>query len=345
MSSSAVASRYGRCRPTGGFTLVELLVVIAIIGVLVGLLLPAVQAAREAARRSQCTNNLKQLGLGMLNYESTHGHLPAGSEVNTPEDCRAGNNDCRGIPVFITIMPYMEAAGIPDQLKTVLNQRTGDGWAWTLIHLSGTGDVRIPVFVCPSQGTEGWENVQARRDYAGVAGGQRNTLPHPDRQPKTFNSRGFVYTNGVFQMKDTVTLAQVTDGTNSTMAFGESIHAAKFGGPPNWPGYGVQGQGGPMMWYFGGANNDFDAGDGSGYDGHSFGRVLRNTRNPMNTDFLATMRDNQENDAPFGSDHPGGAQFCFVDGHVDFIPENIDITIYRSLSTYSGGELISGDAY
>lgn len=345
MGDSSLLSGHGRSRRTGGFTLVELLVVIAIIGVLVGLLLPAVQAAREAARRSQCTNNLKQIGLGMLNYESTHGHLPAGSHVRVPEDCKNGTN-CRGIPVYVTIMPYMESAGIPDRLKTILEQRTNDDWAWTYIHQSGAGEIRIPVYICPSQATEGWEQVQARRDYTGVAGGQRNIQPFPDREPKAKNARGFVYTNGVFQMKDTVSLAQVTDGTNSTMAFGESIHAALFGGPPGWPGYGVQGEGGPPMWWFGGSNNaTWDPGNGTGYSGHSVGRCLRTTRFAMNTNFIATMRDDQENDAPFGSDHPGGAQFCFVDGHVAFLPEGIDIEVYRGLSSYAGAEIIPGDVY
>lgn len=89
-----------------GFTLVELLVVVAIIGILVALLLPAVQAAREAARRSQCLNNLAQVGKGMLNYESAFGTLPPGADVRVPRFCRGGS--CRGIGLFIKIMPYME---------------------------------------------------------------------------------------------------------------------------------------------------------------------------------------------------------------------------------------------
>ena len=94
-----------RNKSRNGFTLVELLVVIAIIGILIALLLPAVQAAREAARRMQCTNNLKQLGLGILNYESANGSLPAGSVYNS-SNCTSG--ECYGTSFLAVILPYME---------------------------------------------------------------------------------------------------------------------------------------------------------------------------------------------------------------------------------------------
>lgn len=96
-----------------GFTLVELLVVIAIIGILIALLLPAVQSAREAARRMQCSNGLKQIGLALLNYESTHGRFPAGAAVSIPEQCNS--LDCRGNPMYVAILPYLELGSIEQQ--------------------------------------------------------------------------------------------------------------------------------------------------------------------------------------------------------------------------------------
>jgi prepilin-type N-terminal cleavage/methylation domain-containing protein/prepilin-type processing-associated H-X9-DG protein len=321
------------------FTLVELLVVIAIIGVLVALLLPAVQAAREAARRSQCQNNLRQIGLGILNYESSLGTLPAGSKVKVPDDCQGGSG-CRGVPMYMTIMPYLEQSAIPSELRTRLAARAANGWAWTTISGTETGDTRIPTYVCPS--TAKWEEVGPRRDYFGVVGGASNSNPPPDRQPVTTNDRGKVFTNGLFNMLTEIPLRQVTDGTAATLAVGESVHPAYFGGPAGWPGYGVPGEGGPCCWWHGGANlASFDPLNRASYASHSYGRCVRAAWFPINFNLMPNMRPSQENDAPFGSDHPGGAQFVYADGHVAFIQESIDVDTYRALSTFAGEEVIS----
>jgi prepilin-type N-terminal cleavage/methylation domain-containing protein len=141
-------------RRQAGFTLVELLVVIAIIGVLVALLLPAIQAAREAARRAQCANNLKQMGLAVLNYESTNGVLPAGS---TSRDTRIDG------PYYSTwavdILPYLELSNLYDQWKTLVNANTRD--AGLPVPLAGGGPLQdrliqpiretfVPAYLCPS---------------------------------------------------------------------------------------------------------------------------------------------------------------------------------------------------
>ena len=327
-----------RAPATHGFTLVELLVVIAIIGVLVALLLPAVQSAREAARRNQCQNNLRQIGVGILNYESSLGHLPAGARVKVPDDCLNGNN-CRGVPMYITIMPYLEQSAIPAELKSRLAERTQDSWAWTAISGTETGQIRIPTYVCPSTGI--WEEVGPRRDYFGVVGGARNNSPPPDRQPVAANSRGRVFSNGLFNMLTELKLSQVVDGTSATFAVGESVHPAYYGGPPGWPGYGVQGEGGPCCWWHGGANNaNFDPNNAGSYSGHSYGRCVRSCWFPINFNLMPNMRPNQENDSPFGSHHPGGAQFVYADGHVSLIQEDIDIDVYRALSTFAGYEVL-----
>ena len=325
------------------FTLVELLVVIAIIGVLVALLLPAVQSARESARRVQCSNHLKQIGLGILNYESAHRTLPSGSEVKVPDYCKGGTI-CRGIPLFMLIMPYLEEGTLPGILDQMLDQRSGTGWAWTLIadyEGDGVGNTRIPTYVCPS--TANWPEILPRRDYAGVVGGLSGEpgFDHPRapieiRQPVAINDRGRVFTNGVFNMGVTIPLRRITDGTNATLAVGETVSPTRYGFSD---GYDTD-RGGPGCWWAGGGcHNNYK----SDFMGHSYGRVLLSTFKPINSHISDPQtRPDQSNDACFSSDHPSGAQFLFVDGHVEFIQENIDYNTYQYLATFGSGEVISG---
>jgi prepilin-type N-terminal cleavage/methylation domain-containing protein/prepilin-type processing-associated H-X9-DG protein len=328
---------FRQSNPRTGFTLVELLVVIAIIGVLVALLLPAVQAAREAARRSQCQNNLKQIGMAILNYESANGDLPPGSEVKVPDYC---TSDCRGIPMFITMMPYFEQGILPAILHERLNARGSNGWAWVLIasDTDGVGASRIDTYVCPS--TANWGDISPRRDYAGVVGGAGDAAARhpraPDdlKQPKLISYRGRVFTNGLFNMGTVISLRNVTDGTSHTLAVGESVSPTRFG---MGSGYGTD-EGGPGAWWHGGSSAQEFA---TNFSGHSIGRFLLSTFKPINSQVTdPQVRPEQTNDACFSSDHPGGAQFVFVDGHVGFMQESIDYDLYQYLSTFAGQELI-----
>ena len=324
-----------------GFTLVELLVVIAIIGVLVALLLPAVQAAREAARRSQCTNNLKQIGLGILNYESAKGTLPAGSEVKVPDYCDQG--ECRGIPMFIVIMDHMEAGVIPDRLDQLIAAVADDSWAWALIAGDETGDTRIPAYICPS--TAEWSDVLPRKDYVGVVGGRGDLLArHPlapldIRQPRVVSPQGNVFTNGPFNMGVQISLHQVTDGSSSTLAVGESVSPTRYAYGDEY--YDTD-EGGPRSWWFGGTcNEDF----ANNYSQHSLGRFLLSTFKAINTHVVDPQTaPGETNNACFSSDHPGGAQFVFLDGHASFIQEEIDYDVYQYLSSRAGGEIIDNSA-
>jgi len=300
------------------FTLVELLVVIAIIGVLVALLLPAVQAAREAARRTQCSNNLKQLGVSLQNYHSANNSFPAGTEVRIPEQCLV---DCRGISMFVTLMPYYEQTQIEASFKPYYKEP--GGWLkWLQNDSTGIDNVAIPALLCPSASQ--WQEFPNRKDYFGVVGGARTDFP--------VAYRGYVYIDGVMYTNSFTRIADITDGSSRTLVVGESVHSHPFG---MGPGYGNPKEGGPAPWYTGTAVLEGDP-----VRSQSLGRVLLSTRNPINSE-LYPLFPLIVNDLPFGSEHPGGAQFVYCDGHVDFLQDEIDIYLYQGLSSRAGEEVLS----
>lgn len=308
-----------------GFTLVELLVVIAIIGILIALLLPAVQAAREASRRTQCANNLKQVGLGILNFENSYKKLPAGHEIDITIHCAAG--DCRGNSMWLTILPYMEQANLEEMYNKVLG--------WNSANITQFGNQVLAPYVCPSDGR--WSQYPNRRNYFGVAGG-KNVASH--------GWRGDVCFDGTFAMSKLQgpdrqrRIADIRDGTSQTLATGESMHATKWG---LGPGYGIGTQGGPVGWLTGSAcvKTPTLCDDTR----QSYGRDLRNTsRFPINFT-IPDIADDMDNDLPFGSFHPGGAQFLYVDGHVAFIRQSVSMQPYQWASTHAGGEGLDSDSF
>jgi len=300
-------------REKHGFTLVELLVVIAIIGILIALLLPAVQAAREAARRMQCTNHLKQIGLGLLNYESTYGNLPAGSIVSVPMNCSGG--DCRGSGFLATILPYVELPGIFELYEPCY---TSDrGWIWWDSH-ADLRKIPIPIYHCPS--AVQWSDTPfapVRKEYFGVVGGKTLTAR---------NYRGDVYRDGVLYSNSFIKIRDITDGTSNTMAVGESTHERTMwiDGDPDVRGC--------YAWYLGAGTQ---AGDP--VNGATTGHVSCSTKYPLGSKFVPVVDDH--NDMPFTSEHAGnGVNFVFCDGHVQFLQITIDFDLYQALSTRAGGE-------
>lgn len=307
-----------RLRSRPAFTLVELLVVIAIIGVLVALLLPAVQAARESARRTQCANNLKQLGLALQNYHDAHRRLPAGSSVSLPGGCSGG--DCRGNPMYITLMPFFEQGVLESQY----NYEVAWGWSGWSGNAANAQASQMPVSVykCPSIGK--WTEYPNRRDYFGVVGGKTK---------HSHGWRGDVFTDGLFNINIWVRLDDILDGTSETIAIGESSHPAKWG---LGSGYGNANVGGPVNWWLG----EGCISPSCGLVNRSLGRSVRSTKFPINANILP-LADDEENEVPFGSRHPGGAQFVYADGHVQLIRQNTDTALYQALSTYAGGESVA----
>ncbi|MCF0234620.1 MAG: DUF1559 domain-containing protein, partial [Thermoguttaceae bacterium] len=197
-----------------GFTLVELLVVIAIIGILIGLLLPAVQAAREAARRMQCTNNLKQIGLALHNYHDTNNSFP-------PARGGARSEGYNWVSHHFWLLPFAEQNSVYTEImsKGVPYCQWGDG---------GTYSAKITYLLCPSDGNStnpsSWVGNGGKTNYAGSWG---DSICQSDESSMT--SRGF-YPGGLWSSYATenrvvVTrkMSAITDGTSNTIAYSEMV--------------------------------------------------------------------------------------------------------------------------
>lgn len=296
------------------FTLVELLVVITIIGILIALLLPAVQAAREAARRMQCQNNLKQIGLALHAFHEAKGSFP-------PSDWIKPVNNGRGTPMFIMLMAYIEADNLLAQYTYWDAPLGWNNWENHPEQMS----IPVPVYRCPSDQEpdpyiDGGLQWHLRR-YYGVSGGQ------------TRSSSGVPFTDGLFAINKWRGMQDITDGSSNTLAVGESVHPEQMG---IGPGYTKPDVGGPDIWA-----------DGSGCDSscsitsQGTARCIRSTWYPINSNILPISGNN--NDVPFTSFHPGGANFVFADGHVSFLGDAMNMATYRALSTIKGDETISGE--
>ena len=199
-------SRMMSCRKTRGFTLIELLVVIAIIAILIALLLPAVQSAREAARRSQCKNNLKQIGLALHNYLDSNKYFPPGGTIQAGTTF-SGNNGSWSI--HGRLLPYLEAARAYKQVNLTV------AWDNAINASTGVPILKIPVFMCPSEAND------TLRTNAGA----------PFTRPHTygFNMGTWLVwdpatgqgSDGLFWMNSGTNTASVRDGLSTTLAAAE----------------------------------------------------------------------------------------------------------------------------
>ena len=308
--------KHGVVRPfRSGFTLVELLVVIAIIGILVALLLPAVQAAREAARRMQCSNNLKQIGLAMHNYHDRYRKLPYGV------------NSGWGHSWTAFILPDIEQGPLYDTIPSPFND---DGW-WggsdaRSLGLVALARTYVPTFRCPSQPGSNIESQninglsdRATANYLACAGG--------DAQNDNIGTNGMDRSNGLFNAHRFVgatprppfAFRDATDGLSGTLLLGEAEYNLS-----NSKGCDICDR---YLFYHMNADSS---------NGSDFSEVLGSSFYRINTE----AQNNAERECAFGSFHPGGANFVLADGSTRFVSETIDMIIWRGVGSRAGGEVI-----
>lgn len=303
-----------------GFTLVELLVVIAIIGLLIGLLLPAVQAAREAARRGSCSNNLHQLGIAIQSHHDRYRSFPPGASLHKTKGTQ-------GISWRVLVLNELEETSLYQAIEP-----DNDGGA------SSTGwnnqYVTVEVYLCPSAPRPPDGELSLKEShYFGVAGPGRNGKRVPLADPNC----GHVSYDGVFfpvfkapigpngtKLPRTGTrIAKITDGTSKTLAIGERSSYNLF----DWMSGGI--------WE--GIPATLICNRGSKNVSYRINTPLSDTGQFI--DETGTPKKMLINDLVFGSLHSGGAQFCFADGSVTFIRDDIDFTAFQDITTIAGEEV------
>jgi len=358
-----------------GFTLIELLVVIAIIAVLIALLLPAVQSAREAARRAQCTNNLKQIGLAIANYESANGAFPIGTQNGSDNAALCGLGQGSGYSLFASILGTMEQQSIYNAINFSIPPG-GHTFAgpWGTVDagaVNHTGLIaRINSYVCPSDSDQQplttSTNAYSQSSYAGSAG--TFDIWHwwcgcpVQVGGRSCQGSKQIAGDGIFFGNRSVRMQEITDGTSNTFAVGETSRFQP--DPDSWCNEWTR------CLYFGSSvanstrpqglastvatiNAAFMPGDYSLIDGAG----LPVTGECDSWLWMQVGYDGRQiGQYGFRSFHPGGANFLFCDGSVHFIKQSISMGnpnytapistgIYRQLSTRKGGEVVSSDAY
>ena len=333
-----------------GFTLIELLVVIAIIGVLVGLLLPAVQQAREAARRSACTNKLKQIGLAALNYESTNKRLPSALRTQEMYAIHGQANNSNRWSFIVTLLPFMEQLplhqNLIDKITTDSAVRPWKGGANQRHNGQDTVDTELAELLCPSDAngsrTSAGATTRGRTNYRINRGDMRReswTGACSERPPRGPGAAGWTGWNNSYS-EQSIQFKDITDGTSNTIMFGEA-RIGDMSGDSRRGGYGTAASMGSGQGKVGygtcealiGADGKYTAAEpatgsmsnapGCRWADSEDGFTQFFTHAPPNAARCSVHQENWQNN-PASSYHPGGAVITHVDGSVKFYNDNID---------------------
>jgi prepilin-type N-terminal cleavage/methylation domain-containing protein/prepilin-type processing-associated H-X9-DG protein len=318
-----------RSRSWSGFTLVELLVVITIIGILIALLLPAVQAAREAARRSQCLNNLKQLGLALHNHHDIKQKFPPGTPPDTDPWKASGTADANyGSNWKIQILPFIEQTGLYNKWQFYGGSGYYNAQNLALLYNYMISVYRCPSTVFPDFSTRAHHGMYT--SYTAVAGSVTDISP----AAYTVSPSNIVSDHGILGYKSQVKMAEITDGTSNTILVGEQsnhlrdanndiILGSSYGSGPNVIPITAQG---PDNWAIGcpvSGTYEYYNITTVRYSINQIGFAANPSGGGYNPG--GGVCDNVCNNIPLSSLHPGGCNLLFADGSVRFWSNSVDL--------------------
>ncbi|MDG1875295.1 MAG: DUF1559 domain-containing protein [Mariniblastus sp.] len=328
-----------------GFTLVELLVVIAIIGILIGMLLPAVQQVREAARRAACSNNVRQLGLAMMNYESAHQEFPPGVNRNkvgvrgnnglpvTPRPSNA--NQGRWIAWGVYILPFAEQNNLHDLFSSKTNSFNDHWWLKTDNEGKPLGSYEIPMFNCPSDPKGTTNSNYTHKNLVPAYYGASNYVGNAGacwiyQSARTSNAKDW----GPLSRNSRTTFSAMADGSSNIILLGErsSRTEAESGHPNPRVSFGA-------IWAgFLGKNNTYANGASNGQERGVEAANLGVVYNLNALDWGVNGRRTPQGLA--SSDHPQGANVCLADGSAHYLSDNLAIEAFEQLAAMADGRVV-----